>query len=680
MTCKKDRYDTMNPLCSNKPQDLHDNAIILDAYVNSGSFYVSDRFGIERLTLTGLQNKVDVKLETLSDDMTAQIDEKIIAQGGVEIAQEWGDSDSKALSQGFIQGNLGYVTPQMFGAVGDGVSDDTDSFKALIAHKNIFIPAGTYVVSDSIKFSGGVNIVGAGKNFSIIKSVDKSTPYSSNFVIGIVGEEPSFIGFLSNTLVKGESKIPVNDLGDECISGDVYMILNDADFSFQHDRPYYKDGEYVEVSFVKDGYAYLLNPLYSKYDAGDVKIYKCNSYSTANMRNISVTAPGVDSVNGNVSAISARFTNGLVINDVFAQGAGDATVSITCSLNIDIKSCTFVQNEDFTTETMYGLVFGNVQNTDVSGSFTGFRHGIAHGGGSEFNITNRNCNVHSFTAQSLNSGTASVDFHGNSEFYRVSNGILLGGGAAIGGDNSKWSDLQIITPIAAIKLTEVNGINHSFNNISISVPNDFNGHAVIDVGENSNTLSENVTRGGSLVFRDVDATINNSTVIPCLIGIHARGSLSTNNGQSLFLSNISSNLSSNLLKTIPKVKINVSNGSLFNELIIDGGTYDESQIQEIIIQSGSYERISIPPYTIYFSGTFSNSVVTNVSITTDSKYPLNSLDFKNCIVNITNPRSYGYTARNFEILNNGREIAFQIDHISSFSGDFFEGYISFIND
>jgi len=41
----------------------------------------------------------------------------------------------------------GYITPQLFGAKGDGVTDDTESINAaLAAHNNVYFPPGTYLV------------------------------------------------------------------------------------------------------------------------------------------------------------------------------------------------------------------------------------------------------------------------------------------------------------------------------------------------------------------------------------------------------------------------------------------------------------------------------------------------------------------------------------------------------
>lgn len=70
----------------------------------------------------------------------------------VEAVKEYADAE---LSEAIV-----YVTPQMFGAVGDGVTDDTAAFKECFKHTNIYIPVGTYVVSETIDVLNKTNVAG----------------------------------------------------------------------------------------------------------------------------------------------------------------------------------------------------------------------------------------------------------------------------------------------------------------------------------------------------------------------------------------------------------------------------------------------------------------------------------------------------------------------------------------
>ena len=59
-----------------------------------------------------------------------------------------------------------------FGAVGDGVTDDAAAINlAIVAGRNVFFPAGTYLIGTSVQVSSKNNVVlqGAGLNVSIIK-------------------------------------------------------------------------------------------------------------------------------------------------------------------------------------------------------------------------------------------------------------------------------------------------------------------------------------------------------------------------------------------------------------------------------------------------------------------------------------------------------------------------------
>ena len=62
-----------------------------------------------------------------------------------------------------------YVTPLMFGAVGDGVTDDTQAFiKAIASGKSIKVTNGTYLITSTLTIESGIVFEGYGSK-SIIK-------------------------------------------------------------------------------------------------------------------------------------------------------------------------------------------------------------------------------------------------------------------------------------------------------------------------------------------------------------------------------------------------------------------------------------------------------------------------------------------------------------------------------
>jgi hypothetical protein len=72
-----------------------------------------------------------------------------------------------------------YVSVQDFGAVGDGVADDTDAIQnALDASDYVYLPPGTYLVSSplTITTGSGKSICGSNRGKTVITKVDLSAP------------------------------------------------------------------------------------------------------------------------------------------------------------------------------------------------------------------------------------------------------------------------------------------------------------------------------------------------------------------------------------------------------------------------------------------------------------------------------------------------------------------------
>ena len=74
-----------------------------------------------------------------------------------------------------------WINVKDFGAKGDGVTDDTQAItRALSVHKNVFIPEGTYIVSDII-YSYGSKIIKGTQN-TILKASDTAEFTNHNFI------------------------------------------------------------------------------------------------------------------------------------------------------------------------------------------------------------------------------------------------------------------------------------------------------------------------------------------------------------------------------------------------------------------------------------------------------------------------------------------------------------------
>lgn len=89
-------------------------------------------------------------------------------------------------------GGLPFVTPQMFGAAGDGITDDTQALQDAVDYcvqmgRQLFVPSGVYLIDDEIYLSNltadgqGLTMTGEGRGKSIIKEKDGSTARRGRF-------------------------------------------------------------------------------------------------------------------------------------------------------------------------------------------------------------------------------------------------------------------------------------------------------------------------------------------------------------------------------------------------------------------------------------------------------------------------------------------------------------------
>lgn len=80
-----------------------------------------------------------------------------------------------------------HVTPQMYGAIGDGVADDTEAIQAAVAAMGngittLYFPAGVYLVSQDIPLASNMTVHGKGTN-SVIKRIGSGLEHYNVFAL-----------------------------------------------------------------------------------------------------------------------------------------------------------------------------------------------------------------------------------------------------------------------------------------------------------------------------------------------------------------------------------------------------------------------------------------------------------------------------------------------------------------
>lgn len=138
-----------------------------------------------------------------------------------------------------------HVTPKMYGAVGDGVADDTEAFKKMIATgKKMFIPTGDYLISDTLDCTG-LSIEGdvdTYLHFANTSGDGLVCGYGTIRNINLVMEN----GFTGSLLKVYEDKVEGYPDHTLVWGVNLYSLNDDYTGTFMHVKPYNNFGGVIE--------------------------------------------------------------------------------------------------------------------------------------------------------------------------------------------------------------------------------------------------------------------------------------------------------------------------------------------------------------------------------------------------------------------------------------------------
>ena len=322
-----------------------------------------------------------------------------------------------------------YVNPKMWGAVGDGITDDAqairDCFDYMLANGAIF-----YDYSNSVyKFNSNILVDAPNKRIDIHTNCSFISDTSLFKISGSITD----LGSLTTAATKGSKSI-TESFGVS--AGDLIVIHNTVDKSFANHRTYYTDGEFKTVLSVSGGVITFNQPLETSYaGVATDKFYKISPVEL-HVNGLSIESNGAGAFNLSL-AYKCELNNTNVRNLLNATNSNYAA-QFDRVVDSKINGGEYIKRGISGTGTDYGMSFANCQDIENRANYVyGGRHAVATGGTAlPASVPCRR--IETLFATLENDPLSSLhaaDFHGNTadSFYQ---NCTIYGRVGIGGFNN----------------------------------------------------------------------------------------------------------------------------------------------------------------------------------------------------------------------------------------------------
>lgn len=408
-----------------------------------------------------------------------------------------------------------------FGAVGDGVTNDTAAFAAAIATvantgQPIYVPAGTYKITQELSTTGNLIIEGDG---------DSSVLDFSGTVTGGTGNAITVSGSLTalpdlgSAAAKGDQTLTFASAPSLAVSN-VFVIYNPTNGSWSNFRADYRAGEWCEVKGISGTTVTVTNSLYDSYSTSAVDLYKLNS-PIVELRNFKIVGTTIDCL------ILIRLCRQPLIENVTGYLESNSVITLDRCYQASAYNLNLFNKGDGGDD--YALAIGNSQDVEViGGNFYARRHAITTGGGPNVaSVPCRNLRFTSLTTKNDgNSGVWSSDFHGNIEDGVYEN-CMIYGGATWQGKNVRYVNCVIggIFQYASIYSAEIKGGYFTAENCTFMVsgdPQPFT-RGIIDIGGNSDATTADTTERTTFIVKNCRIVASNTSAATSFVLFKNRG-------------------------------------------------------------------------------------------------------------------------------------------------------------
>jgi len=344
-------------------------------------------------------------------------------------------SDLAAPDGAKLVGGLSFISPIMFGAVGDDVADDTAALNSMYVEAVatgaaiVDFTGNTYRYTSNIVVNGSVSIFGN----CTFHGVNAFTIFQGSM---------SLVGNISAVAALGDDQFTASSVTG-LARNDLLILQNTVASSFSPHRPEYYDGEFIRVASVAGSVVNTQSNLVTAYTGAVTdKIYKLTP--------ITVVIEGVSFTGGNVYTLRVKYADGgriacKSIRNTLGTSAAGSALAIDKSYNVLIEGGQF----DLPFFSGMGLGYGiNVINSErvkITGiDAFGGRHAVTTGGDAEPGaVPCRFIGIEdSVLRNDPASGVYCADFHGNTadSVYR---NCEIYGRIGLAGENPSAIDCRI---------------------------------------------------------------------------------------------------------------------------------------------------------------------------------------------------------------------------------------------
>lgn len=325
-----------------------------------------------------------------------------------------GASDHHIITAGGVKlyvlaGLDGTFSVLAFGAVGDGVVDDTSTISVALASVSsggdLFFPSGTYKITSAISqvFDDGVTVRLIGPNAKIDGTSVAGVVAGDTTLITLGGERLASSSLLSSSASRGDYSIILDSPVDAAATETVLIKSTDL---FNATRPYYCKGELAKVRGVAGAELNLSSPLCDGYTAVTTTVHRLK------MPNVEVFGLEVE-MDANQLALKIQYANIARVQNANIHGARYTNMSFNY-----VYDAVALGNEGYDawysgTDTSYNIAFASCQNVlAFANNLREARHNISAGG----NEPCRNVRyIANTTTLHPSETTGDLEFHGNCE-------------------------------------------------------------------------------------------------------------------------------------------------------------------------------------------------------------------------------------------------------------------------